>query len=272
MICRRVCSDWLSPAALVEQNRLFDDAEKSVADQPTLLARVTRERLPVTLAMLQNDRNYRRLAQKEGVKWPTKEESLALAYAWRQRCLDEQTNAMGEGNPFVNLETPIMSSISREVAPSITPEACRNLPMDRWRAWGPDEWTLAGVGKWVFHEKDGDVDAQRMPGTMSQWAVQKPLDELAGDTCHLYVVARVETLPGAASDQPALQLGVYDGPGGHSLGDVLPTIAQVGDGRYHVFDLGRHKATIGAYVWVAPPVKTDAVKSVWVSQIYAVED
>ncbi|MCC7492844.1 MAG: DUF4838 domain-containing protein [Fimbriimonadaceae bacterium] len=260
---------WLDLPTANEATRLLDAASTAVAGDATLTQRVRRERLPLDLAWLDRGAAFRRRAAGQPSGGPA---DLAAAYAEYKRLQGEYQNGFyGEGRPL----GPWLEALGQRFAPSgPPPELCRDLPAEDWIDAQEGLLTLHGLGNWVSLVDDpaaSNGKAAAMPATHNQWAVQWPLgaDLDDGRPWHIYVLARIE---GPATDGEALQVGLYDGPGGKGLvSRTVPTTAVRGE-QYRLLDLGATKLTAGCYVWVAPLANPQQVSRVLVDRMFLIRE
>jgi hypothetical protein len=266
-------ADWLTLADLTAGSQDFDAAERAVADDPVRLARVRRERLPLTLAWLLGDRTLRRQAKAKGLPWAGPADSAATAEAWRQAELDNQVGEYAEGRPFGPYGDAVVARFKRGTAPA----ECRGLAPDDWVDWQANALTLYSEGNWAARVDDAAASsgkAARMPANHTQWAVQCPLGaDLGGETWRVVVMARCVakgTAAEAAPNAPAMTMGIWDAAGNRAVSGRTVPIADAAGGQYRAFDLGTHKIGPGCYAWVAPANNPDQVEAVLVDRIYAV--
>ena len=264
-------SSWLSPEQMTQASVLYAKAEQAVADQPTLAARVRRERLTLDHAWLQRWHAMKRQAKMSGKPFAGPADPKALCD--ELVALGKQYNARSyrEGGQFTGYMARFQARFG---PPPKVPEICRNLPEDAWVDVQDGEFRLHGEGRWVTGVADpkaSDGRAVRMPGNHSQWATQWPAGEgLAGDAkWRVYASVRYE---GDATEGLAVDLGVYDTEARKGRVQRHINIPELVDGEYHLIDLGVHALTEGCYTWVAPPNRTEGVKAVYVDRILLVRE
>ena len=260
-------ADWLKLADLTECSRLFDAAEKAVADQPALLARVRRERLPLTLSWLLSDRALRAEAKAKGIPYAGPADGANASAEWRDASVANNVGQYAEGRPFEGFGQALVDRFRR----GAPPKEAAGLANDDWVDWQDGACVLHGLGNWVTRVDDpaaSDRKAARMPASHNQWAVQCPVgDELSGERWHIYVSLRGIA---KAKTGTACTVGLYDGPGGKDLAQVTLKVEDLVANGYQTVDLGAHPITSGVYAWVAPANNPDAMEAVLVDRVFAV--
>ena len=82
-----------------------------------------------------------------------------------------------------------------------------------------------------------------------------------------YVTIRAET----KSEQAiAFEAGIYDMVQKKVIGRITVPAKDASDGEYHDYDLGVHRLTPSAYIYVAPMNNPDIVKALYVDRIFCI--
>lgn len=265
-------SGWLSLDDLNRASRLFDQAQAAVANDPTLSARVRRERLPLDHVWLQRYHGLKRLARAKGVEFLGPKDPVAAAAEYVRLAKEWKVGQYAEGRPFAEYAESLMRSF-RPAGPP--PEQCKGLPEDDWIDVQDNQFRLARPGHWAKIADDpqaSDGKAVRMPGSHFEWATSWPVsDDVAiGNPWHCYLVARCDA---KAAKGPAMTMGIYDSQAKRGVVHRAAKIEELaGKPGYQVFDLGMHKLASGMYFWVAPPKRPDDVTAVWVDRIFLVRE
>lgn len=262
-------SAWFSPDAIDQATALYDQAQKAVAADPVLSARVRRERLPLDLVWLQRHATTARswkAASAIAMPWASDpktavEEFIALATRLN-------VGQYAEGRPFA----PYADGLRRLFRdPGPPPDACKDLPRDRWIDYQDNLFTLYRLGSWVTTVNDAaasDGIAARMPGTHPQWATQLPFaaDLAEGNPWRVYIVMRCET---TAPDGAAAEVGIYDNKTRSGLAHKRLTVADCAGSQYRAIELGPVALDGEVYAWVAPPNRPE-ITAIYVDRIFVV--
>lgn len=265
---RTAAGDWFDLDSLIEADRLFDAAEAAVANDAVLLARVQRERLPLELVWVQEDRRLRREVAARGLAWPGPADTLAAAEAWREANLAANVGNFGEGRPFGTFGESIVARF-QQIAP---PPGYEQRP-DDWLAWQDGAFTLHGLGSWVTHVDDvaaTDGRAARMPGDHNQWAIQVPIGaDVGGGRWQVIVALRGVGRAGAPADQAIGRVGIWDSDQQRDLVSLPLLLSDIGGDGYHQIDLGTFELTPTMTFWAAPVNSPDNVEALYVDRLYA---
>jgi hypothetical protein len=261
-------SSWLGLDDVSRATQLFNEAEKAVADDAVLTARVRRARMPLDHVWLNRWQALRRhaLVRHEAFLGPQDPQQAVEQFI--QRAHDFDAGAYREGRPFSEYEEMLRSRFR----PARPPDICRDLPEDEWIDVQDSQFTLHGRGNWVElvdDAKASDGRAARMPGGHTQWAAQYPVpaDLTEGNPWHCYVVARCDA---KAEQGAAFTVGLYDSEAKRNVAQQAETLEQARDGEYRTYVLGAHDLTSTMYFWIAPPGNAGAVNGIYVDRIFLV--
>lgn len=259
-------SAWFTLDQVTRANKLFDKAEKKVQDDPVLLRRVRRARMPLDHVWLNRYRELRETAEQEGKPFTGPSDPKAFAEAFVKRARDFHVGSWREGRPFDDYAVRLLHRF-REPGPP--PEECADLDPKDYVDIQDNEFKLFGYGKnseLVEDETASDGMAARMTTNHTQWAVQYQVSGLLAikGKLHCRVRARCE-----ASDKnaAAMTMGIYDSTNKRHVVQKSVKAAEAMEG-YQVFDLGAHDLERGMYFWVAPCNNPEGVTSVFVDRIY----
>jgi hypothetical protein len=262
---------WFSGAAVDQATALFGQAAEAVAKDPVLSERVRRERLPLDLVWIQRyHASARSWKAANVVDIPWAESPQAAVDEFIALATEHQVGQYAEGRPF----EPWAQGLALRVRqPGPPPEACKELPRDRWVDYQDHLFTLHNPGAWVDTVKDAaasDGLAARMPGTHTQWATQLPFaDDLAeGNPWRVCIVMRCET---AAQAGAAAEVGVYDNKTRAGLAGRRLQVAEVAGDQYRTIELGPVNLDSQAYAWIAPPNRAE-ISAIYVDRIYLVRE
>ncbi len=262
---------YLTLPVMNQATGLFSKAEKAVANDPVLAARVRRERLPLDFAWLKRykDLKAESLAGKasfDGPEDPVKacREFIELSRSWK-------TDFYKEGVPFETRITELEELFTSNPAPeefAAIPEKDRiEITADQFFLWQAPELAqlvddpLASTGK-----------AARMPGTHNKYGIQfhipKELAKRLQGQWKAYVIARCES----GEKEGILRCGVFDKTLNHSVAWFDKNVERGWDGKYKTFYLGFRPLTDTMYLWVAPEGRKDRVKAIYVDRFILVRD
>jgi hypothetical protein len=259
---------WLELGDLNEAVALFGEAEKAVAGDPVLSARVRRARLTLDYAWLNRYAALKCVARLLRQPFAGPADPVAACEDFIKTCNSFNVGQYAEGRPFTDLESVLRA---RFRTPAPPPELCRNLPEDQWVDIQDNEFRLAGSGDWAQVVDDpmaSDGKAARMPANHAQWAVQYDIsaDIAALSPLHCYVAVRCDA---KAQSGNACVVGLYDAKARASVVQRTLTIEETKD-KYAVIDLGLHKLHDDMYVWAAPMNNPAAVNAIFVDRLFFV--
>lgn len=269
---------FLSFPAMLQAERLWQEAERAVANDPDRLWRVRQGHLAVRYVWLNRWSAFRQEARTKGAAWPLPASRKAVADEW----LATATGSGPAGWTPMRLVsegglTP-QAFVSRfavdpvEAGPLPPRLAATPLPKEldlKGRIvvdLQDDLAQLANEGDWAQFRSDpaaSDGIACWMPSTHHEWAFQLPLGKAPSSFVpgrwHVYVVVRTEGENGFSA-------GVYDLQARRDLA----TRTFVGQAGYKAYDLGALDLTKTAGVWVAPPGRGNG--SVWIDRVLLVKE
>jgi hypothetical protein len=264
-------SDWLSQEALEKATALYDQALKAVAADPLLSERVRRERLSLDLVWIQRHQASKQSWKAANVvQIPWAESPQAAVDEFIALATRHQVGQYAEGRPF---EPWAQGLQLRTRPPGPPPDACKELPRDRWVDYQDHLFTLHNPGAWVETVRDdaaSDGLAARMPGNHTQWATQLPFanDVAEANPWRVCIVLRCDS---EAQGGPAAEVGVYDNRTQRGLAGKVLQVADLAGARYRTVELGPIALDGQAYAWVAP-VNRAEIRAVYVDRIYLVRE
>ena len=280
---------FLKFATLSRAERLWQQAEDAVKDDPDKRWRVRQGRLPVRYVWLVRWSPLRREALRGGEKWPLPASRKAVADEWLSVATGpgpagwSRMTHLNEGG--VTPES-FAARFARDLPePPGDPKRWANppAPADITKAVGgvdvqDGEATLYREGELAEFRADAkasDGAAVWMPGSHHEWALQIPLARLPERArtgrWDVYVVARIDKKAGAGPDTKAFTAGVWDSQGSVSRGEIGVTVAAAATDRYRSHRIGTVEFKPGQYLWVAPAANAE-VEAVWVDRIYLVPE
>jgi hypothetical protein len=247
--------------------RLFALAEKAVAGDPALLARVRRERFPLDYIWATEHRTLLRAARASGASLPGPESQLGAVTALRDASVRTNTTYRAEGQ----LARPWLDSWveTLEIAPG-PPPSLSGVPASRIVDMQERDLRLFNVGGWVDIADDqaaSNRKAVRLRTDHVQWAVQAQFPEDARGAVRVYVSMRAE---GDRPDAVVASCGVYDSAKQQGLAQREVRLDEAPAGAYALIDLGAVVGSPDAYVWIAPAGPGSGARAVWVDRIILV--
>ncbi len=265
-----VTAEFLNMAMLAKADKLLDQAEAAVKDDPAVLQRVQVARLPLRYVWATRWYEFQDQAAREKLNWPGPADYTQNCQTFLEIAQSAGVTLISEGGQLAAFQRRTIG-MGRTSSPP--PPGCESLPRDQWVDLQDATFSLAAEGSWATIEKDeqaSDKTAARMPGSHHEWAVQqwlmgKPLDPDA--TYDVYAAIRVEK---SGSEGRAFGAGIYDAKNRVDLGQVSRTCAEIADEQYGVYKLGSTKLHGDVYLWAAPPKNSDNVKYVWVDRFWLV--
>lgn len=267
--CYHQETSYLGLDELNEAMRLFNKAEAAVKNNPVLLRRIRRERLPLDHVWLLRYDSLKDQAQREGKPFLGPEdgakacdEFIALAREWDVR-------NYSEGQAF---ETYVPSLKMRFLPPPPPPgQLLDGLKPEDYLEIQDSSFTLYDPPRWVQvidDPKASDGRAACMGGGHTQWAVQYHVtDDVAkswSGNWRCYMVIRSEAGPNPGG---SFRIGLYDNNSRREVVTLGKRVTSGAESEYQTYYLGDHRLTKGMYFWVAPPGDAGAVKSVCVDRI-----
>ncbi len=264
-------SAWLSTEDQIRASRLFEEAQRRVADDPVLSTRVRRARMPLDNAWLLRHRGLKRVLKADPAGLFGFHDPKDFAESFIQAAHDFNCPNYREGRPFSEYEQMLRG---RFRDPGPPPEMCKDLPEDRWVDVQDNEFNLHAVGRWAMFaedEKASDQGAARLTTNHTQWAVQFPVPADISELgrLHCYAVIRCAA---RAEEGPALDLGIYDTDAKKGVFHATRTIEEMGAGEYQVVDMGVHELRPTMYFWFAPKANPDQVEAIFVDRIFFIRE
>ncbi len=173
-------SSYLSLEDLNQATRLFAQAEAAVADDPQLARRVRRERLPLDHVWLRRYHALRLAVQAGQQEFLGPEDPVQACDEFIRVANEFKVGNYRERHAFREYAESLRDRFRPQGPP---PDACQDLPADRWIDFQDNQFRLAQKGKWteiVGDKQASDGKAVRMPGEHREWATSLPL---SNDLC-----------------------------------------------------------------------------------------
>jgi len=265
-------SAWLTLDDLNRAVALFAKAEAAVAGDPTLTARVRREKLPLDHVWVSRYTPLKRAARMQHRPFNGPSDPKVACEEFVQRCRQYGVGNWRENQPFDERADTLLRNYG---PPAKIPQEVEGVPATDWFDYQDGEFRLANAGQWAELVDDpaaSDGHAVRMPGDHFEWATSLPFsNDIASlnPAWHVYVVARCDA---TTKEGMAMTMGIYDSAEKKSVTQQSVTVEQAAGASYHVFDLGSHLLSDSMYLWVAPPKRPGDVQSVYVDRVFIVRD
>jgi hypothetical protein len=262
---------FLSLPVMNQAAELFAKADKAVAHDPVLAARVRRDRMPLDFAWLMKYDALKQEAESANATFAGPKDPAKAAREFIQLAREWKAGQNREGRPFDSYVPELEAKFG---PPPPMPKELDKLPKQDVIDIQESEFQLAGVPEWVDAVKDPAASngvAARMPGDHTQWAVQYHITadvaKKLNGSYKCYAIIRCDTGDRGGS----FRLGLYR----TSAGDVAvftPNVSKSVSGTYRTYYLGAHKLTAGEYFYVAPPGDANSMKAVYVDRLVLVRD
>lgn len=282
------CNPDFSFMGIREMNKateLFDQAEKAVADNPQLLLRVRRDRVPLDHLWLFNYQRFKREAALLNEPYLGPKDPKAAC--------DEFLRKAGELGTYLVTEDIRTSDYGpslkvRCIRPDVAtmPEECKNPSKGDWIDIQDDDFSLYNDPiqvSLISDPKASDGAAACMPGDYARPVIAARVPRDTSGKWHCYISVRCET---KAATGIAFVAGIEDCPIGlhdRNVGmrDLVKRrrvayrsvkIEDVRDAEYHAYDLGVHELKYPMYFWAAACANPDAVEAVYVDRVFLVRE
>ena len=287
-------SSFLNLDEMNKATRLWEQAEAAVADDPVLLARVRRDRLPFDQAWLRNWARLKRQSERRDLEFLGPTDITAACHEYLAKVTEftapdhiAKCAARGSENCIkrVGIEPGVTSGEQLELYgqdPAAIPEELRGLTEDQYHIFQTDKQLLSNKAEIVDDPAATDGKAVRLA---HNWSMVK-LNVKAHFIGRWRVYARVrcelkettasaKAAGGYLSLQQAFQVGLLDNflyPfGKYVLMDERPTLDKAKDGVYHTYDVGVYDLKPGMQTWVTI-ADAKGVKAVYVDHVFLVRD
>ena len=264
-------SAYLSFEVMSQAEKLFNDAEAAVKDDPVLLNRVQVARLPLRYVWGTRWFEFKALARKQKVTWPGPADYVGNHQTFMDLCKGGSITKLSEGRP---VEAFGLRTVELDRAESPPPAGCENLKEDQWVDLQDSGFNLwqEGTGSALKHDDlASDKVAAWMPGSHFEWAVQQLLSTADLDpeaTYDVYVSIRCEK---AGEVGLGFTAGIYDVKNKTGLAHLGRECKDIASDKYETYKIGTTKLHDQVYLWAAPPKNPDNMKAVWVDRFWLVK-
>jgi hypothetical protein len=269
------CSAFLSLDDLNACTELFAAAEQAVGADAELRTRVRRARMPLDHDWLLRYWNLRRTARVTGKPFLGPQDPQAACEDFFARLREFKVGRWRESGGDIAAYEPVLRAKCMPPPAATPPAKVAGLADSQWLDIQDREMALCGSSRLerLDDPQASDGRAIRMETNHTDWAVQytvgRELQQLGGGRARWFVSIRAET---KAAEGTAVNIGIYDTVQRKTLGGLNVPIRQAADGKYHVYDLGVHKLTSAAYIYLAPANNPKAVDAIYVDRMFAVAE
>ena len=266
---------YMNQQVMGKANDLFDQAERSVSNNPVLLERVKLKRLALDHAWI-----LQTVLDRSGA-------GTARGMDVKALCEDYINRAQASGNDFIGedrkiSETGYATLRSRAAKPpvpksrriALPPAAVKGLRASDWADAQENAMSLYQPGTCSEIVSDPDASdgrAVRMPGSILDWATQASVRGamVAGaEEVSVHVSVKVKK---TAASGVAFTTGIYDTVNRKHIANRSVNIEEIKSDGYVDYNLGSYPLEAGSYAWVAPPGSADLVDSVYVDRVFLVK-
>lgn len=267
--------NFLTVDVMNRATALFISAQKAVEGDEVLSKRVRRARLPLDHAWILRYYLLQREAQSGGKEFLGPQDIKAATEEFITTARAFGVEQYREGVSFESYIPQLQARIVPPAPAAALPAELqgRVLPGDEERNVIDAQQSglrLSAEHDWVSvvdDEMASDQKAARMPGNHTEWAVQYPVyADAGGDLWHCYVVARIDLKVGGQGTGNALSIGIYDMAKNSVITTQPRPLAELGDGQYHLLDIGAYALTPDALVWISP-VNNPDVAAVYIDRV-----
>lgn len=265
-------SPFLSFEVMSQAEKLFNDAEAAVKDNPELLQRVQVARLPIRYVWGVRWFEFQALARKQKIAWPGPAEYMENHKTFMALCQANDITMLSEGR---RVDAFGVRTVELDRQESPPPPGCENLPEDQWIDLQDSGFNLwqEGTGSALKHDAQAsDKVASWMPGTHYEWATQQLLSVADLDpeaTYGVYAAIRCEKI---GEEGLGFTAGIYDVKNTKGLGQIGRECKDLTSDKYEVYKIGSTKLHDQVYLWAAPPKNPENMKAVWVDRFWLVKE
>lgn len=256
---------FVSLELMNQAEALFNQAENAVASNPTLLKRVQRERLPLTLLWLERYYELKQESQTTGIPFNGPADLLAAINNYETAIKDPVNDI---NIVFSNETIDQMLLRLRDKAILGQPPLPAALPTGQ-KDIQENDFFLSNYGNDVKLISDSSASNQRSIQVFDKysWSLRYPL--LDGGTFKVYARLKVQKKQGAASSANAFIFGIFDLMPYDYITNQMKTCGQVSDGTYQTHYFGQFTITGGGrqFIFITPPSTNSGVDNIFVDRI-----
>ena len=256
-------TDWLTNEALRNAYRAFENARKAVKENPVLLGRVERERIPLLMVLLSRANKL----DQNGVSESPQQMARSIIDIARAN----HNTSYGENKDFSALAGRLerqFGLVGRQHVPAL----CQQLSPEDWIDFPNSDFDIAAP--WGGRQPDAASSFPQVAycnGDNMQWAIQVRGNSAysGGNPYRFYMVMRSD---GPATAGIAASAGLYDSnrkAAGVSK-DIL--VGQIRGNSYRVVEIGTGQVSDDMIFYVAGPNRPKEVEHVYIERIFAIKE
>lgn len=263
-----------TPELIAEADRLFEEAERLVADDPAALQRVRVAHLPVQYVMLERGHAWSREARRAGTAigpfgpgWSAK----AVADRLLATAAAAGITHARESGAFAPYRERLLTLVDRKLPPP--PPGTESIPASRVIDVQDDEFRLFREGELCGLRADAtasDGACAWLCGSTPEWAIQYEIAPgvlTAGKRYSVHAVVKTGKTPDSGD---AFQWGLYDTEARRAVcGARVPATAASKEWKVH--DLGEFEVKGQPYVWFAGLKNSAMAADILIDRIFFVE-
>ena len=264
---------YLNTRVLAEADNLFEQAESAVKDNPVLLKRTKRARLPVIYSIIN-----RYSIMRQQVDFFQKEKNFKLKpFSWylekfKILCEQNMVSTLREGGRKPSV---FYNAMKTRYKPTTTiPVICKERPRLDW-ILAQDDVLLEGVNPKKAQVLPDPIAsnklAVKMPSNHKGWSVKSCVPYYKDMKCNknekweIYVAARI--VGTGKKSGTAFNSGLYDVKERKVIFNKSIPVDQTISTAYKLYKIGEATLNPHRYLWVAPTKNTQSVKSIFIDYI-----
>lgn len=261
--------NWMTSKYVFEGKKLFDQAAKAVADNPEILNRVMRERIPVDYLYIMSYDQIKSWAQENNVEFNGPINLQTAVNDFEVAVNKYNVGYFSEQGPLASRLNSWKLQFSKAAAMPVDIgdlAGKKTIDLQEWRT------TLYGEGTWVNMVEDPAASnnaACVMNGAGTNWAVQMPLDAQAVGKWHCYASVKVDA---TANFGDAFLVGIYDTLAAKSVLSRTLSVEEMAGGTYKLIDLGVQDLNSNCTFWFSPADNPAGVKAISVDRVLLVAE
>jgi hypothetical protein len=265
---------FLSLEQMNQATKLFNDAEKAVANDTTLLTRVKRERISLDYLWLLRYGMLKRQATFSHSPFLGPSDPVAacddLVQRIRKHSLGVEQYAEGKAFDDHAKELKSLAQSYAHHSTGKTPPECAGLDPSKWLEMQENEISILSGD---IHIEDDPAasngKAIGIPGTIYDWFVRTSLTSdmaQAFPKAQCLLSARCDAISTNPNDL-VLSIGFYCDSDGQSYLLRNLYVKDFKPGEYKTFDLGTHPIRGNSYYWIVSSGKGDKIRKAYVDRV-----
>ncbi len=268
-------ASWLDLKTMNQGSKLFDQAEKAVANNSEQLDRVKRARIQLDRQWLRHYAKYKEEAQSKHMPFlgPNDITSATDVLISNIEKLEPKDIYPERVEGLQEYAIKLRQQAKNAASPALLPSELANVPRKNIVDVQEPDFTLVPGAKFVYDPKASDGGAARMDPAVYCWSVQ--FLGLGGlvtpGKWHVYASVRCENIKDKGV---AFSAGIYDELAGKPLKELIANIEDTPRNEYHLYDLGTHNLNYQHYVWFGTTGGVDPanVKAIYVDRVVFVRE